>query len=41
MDVIKDKDVFLEFLVKVIVNDRMHLFVKSPEYKENKLKNAA
>ena len=41
MDVIKDKDVFIDFLVKVIVNDRMHLFVKSPEYKSTKLKNAA
>jgi hypothetical protein len=41
MDVIKTPDAFLEFLEKVIVKDRMHLFGKSPEYKANKLKNAA
>jgi len=41
MDVIKEHDVFLEFLEKVIVKDRMHKFGNSPEHKAKKLKNAA
>ena len=41
MDVIKDSEIFLMFMERVIVNDGLHLFTKSLEYKTNKLNNAA
>lgn len=41
MDVIKDPISFLKFMERVIVNDGLHLFTKSLDYKSNKQKKAA
>jgi len=37
MDVIKDSEIFLKFMERVIVNDGLHLFTKSLEYKSKQL----